>query len=265
MNFSENDKLDCLIQLAYWQCAAKDAARFDETDGAEIVVPKRLDRKVKRLIDKNAHERKTVSSKRILGRIAIAAMLIMSVMFTILMSVTGIREAIWRAIVEWHENYITIRYEKDTEAMDEYTPENTENNASDSTKEEDSVPSLENNESIIPPTSIEEVRKPTYVIEGAFEDTYQNKAYYLLDYYVENDLVCSFTQFVINDRNRYFDNETAIVKEIYINDYSASLVTYSDKSEISIVWSDKEYVYVLFSSVMDIEQLTAIAESVKPQ
>ena len=55
------------------------------------------------------------------------------------------------------------------------------------------------------------------------------------------------------------------MQEIYVNEYKASLVTYSSQSEKGIVWSDGEYVYILVSSVLDVELMKTIAESVKAQ
>ena len=240
-------------------------------DGTEVPVPKSLDRRIMRLISREAREQCCGKTKRILGRTAIAAMLIMSIMFTLLISVTGIREAIWKAIVEWHDNYITISFEKNIEDIgeevtEESTAENTQSDFStDSQPETDDKPSLENKPVVTPPTKIEEVRKPTYVMDGGEEDFFKTQSSVSIDYYIGNDMVYSFNQVIIDKDKKYFDSETASVEEIYINEYSASLVTYSNKDELEIVWSDGEYVYVLFSSVLSFEQMKTIAESVKAQ
>ena len=271
MKSTQFDKLDYMIQLAYLQCGTKDAELFDEVDGTEVPVPKSLDRRIMRLISREAREQCCGKTKRMLGRTAIAAMLIMSIMFTLLISVTGIREAIWKAIVEWHDNYITISFEKNIEDIgeevtEESTAEDTQSDTSnDSQPETDDEPSLENKPVVTPPTKIEEVRKPTYVMDGVIEDLFKSQTTISIDYYVGEVFVCSFSQDIIIEDKKYFDNETANVEEIYINEYKASLVTYSDKKEVEIVWSDGEYVYVLFSSMLDVQQMKAIAESVKAQ
>ena len=269
MKSTHFDKLDYMIQLAYLQCGTKDAELFDEVDGTEVPVPKSLDRRIMRLISREAREQCCGKTKRMLGRTAIAAMLIMSIMFTLLISVTGIREAIWKAIVEWHDNYITISFEKNIEDIgeevtEESTAENTQSDTSiDSQPENDDEPSLENKPVVTPPTKIEEVRKPTYTPDGVIEDMVKTQSSVNVDYYIGSDILLCFSQFVIKENQKYFDNESASVGEIYINEYKASLVTYSGQSEIGIVWSDGEYVYILVSSVLDVEEMKAIAESVK--
>ena len=271
MKSTQFDKLDYMIQLAYLQCGTKDAELFDEVDGTEVPVPKSLDRRIMRLISREAREQCCGKTKRMLGRTAIAAMLIMSIMFTLLISVTGIREAIWKAIVEWHDNYITISFEKNIEDIgeevtEESTAEDTQSDSStNSQPETDDEPSLENKPVVTPPTKIEEVRKPTYVIDETIEDLIQSKTSVFVDCYQGNEIIYSFSQVIIDEEKKYFDNETASVDEIYINGYNASLVTYSDKQEVEIVWSDGEYVYVLFSSMLDVQQMKTIAESVKAQ
>ena len=271
MKSTQFDKLDYMIQLAYLQCGTKDAELFDEVDGTEVPVPKSLDRRIMRLISREDREQCCGKTKRILGRTAIAAMLIMSIMFTLLISVTGIREAIWKAIVEWHDNYITISFEKNIEDIgeevtEESTAEDTQSDTSnDSQPETDDEPSLENKPVVTPPIQIEEVRKPTYVMEGVEEDFFKNNSSVFIDYISGNEVMYSFSQFIIKENQKYFDNETANVQEIYINEYKASLVTYSSQSEKGIVWSDGEYVYILVSSVLDVELMKTIAESVKAQ
>ena len=261
-----------MIQLAYLQCGAKDAALFDETDGSEVPVPESLTRKIMRLIARKSREKTVGRTKLIVGRVAIAAMLIMSIMFTMLISVSGIREAIWRAIVEWHENYIVISFENPEEENDAQntavdSADETENDTVEeaSSETETGLPSESKTPVTPPPTSIEEVRKPSYVMDGVVEDVIKTHACFMVDYYLENDLIYSFSQFVLDENKKYIDNETANIETIDINNHSASLVTYENNSEIYIVWNDGEYVYVLSSSLIAVEQMIIIAESVKAE
>lgn len=269
MKYSEKDKLDCLIQMAYLQCGAKDAALFDETDGSEVTVPKRLDRRIKRLINRKARAATVTKVKRVMWRVAIAAMLAMSIMFILLVSVSGIREAIWRAIVEWHENYITIRYEDpDKENSTQPAGDSTESETKGNTDKEESSEStpdgsLENEKPSTTPTYIEEVRKPTYLPGGVVEDMLKTNTGVIIDYAFENELLFSFSQYIIKENYKYFDNETATVQQVNVNQYLASIVTYENNPEITIVWNDGEYVYVLVSAAIDVDEMITIAESVK--
>lgn len=272
MKYSGTDKLDCLIQLAYLHCGTKDAELFDETDGSEVAVPKRLDRKINRIIEKRSRKRTVSKTKQVMGRVAIAAMLAMSIMFILLISVSGVREAIWKAIVEWHDNYITIRYEdpdKDNKGQnigDSDTAETEDSSDEVESTENSTNESMEDKKPITPPTRIEEIRKPSYVMDGVVEDAFSNNTCVNIDYILGNDILYSFGQFVINENQNYFDNESASVETIYINEYIANLVIHTDNSsDMSIIWNDGEYVYILFSSVIDADQMIAIAESVRAE
>ena len=55
------------------------------------------------------------------------------------------------------------------------------------------------------------------------------------------------------------------MQQININEYLAYIVAYENNPEITIVWNDGEYVYVLVSSLIDIEQMIIIAESVRAE
>ena len=253
--------------MAYLQCGAKDAAMFDETDGSDVEVSKRLDRKVRRLISRKAKDRTVTKAKKIVWRVAIAAMLIMSVMFTLLISISGVREALWNAIIEWHENYITIRYDDPEKEND--TQKEADSNAAVTVDDEEDNAETKTNTSIknpvTPPVSIEEVRKPTYLLDGVVEDAFKTNSSVNIDYFLEDAVIYSFSQFVLNVNEKYFDNETATVRQISIDGHLASVVTYENNPETSIVWNDGEYVYVLVSSVIDVEQMTVIAESVRAE
>ena len=286
MKYSDNDRLDCLIRLAYMKCDDRDVKLFDSTDGTEQPVPKKLDAKIKRLIKRGGRVDSYATAKKIFVRAAVAAMLVMSVLFIFLISVSGIREAIWKAVVEWYDDYITISYsaeapENDGVNLEDSAPgtdenkdesmsdvEQNEENKAESSSESDTTSSTEDNTQSTkptPPTKIEEIRKPTYVLDGVVEDVFVGKSGVIADYFMGNDMVYSFSQHVLKENEKYFDSEGATVGIIYVNDYEASLVTYINQDDVAIVWNDKEYVYVLTSSKIEIEEMIKIAESVRAE
>ncbi len=285
MKYSDNNKLDCLIRLAYMNCGENDIKLFDSTDGTEQPIPKRLDAKIRRLIKRGGRVDIYATTKKIFVRIAIAAMLVMSILFALFVSVSGIREAIWKAIVEWYDDYITIHYEVEAPEADSQTPEDSapvKEEDSANAKEDESVSENEDESSSesdtssssedttppaapTPPTKIEEIRKPSYVLDGVFEDVLTSKTGVLVDYISGNNVVYSFSQYVMDENKTYVDNETATVQQISINSYVASLVTYENNAETSIIWNDGEYVYIVFSSVIDVDEMIKIAESVRAE
>ena len=274
MKYLENNKFDYFIKLALLDCGKKDVKMFDEIDDSQIVLSERLNRKIKKLISQKAREQSFANTKRVFVRIAIVAMLIMSLMFAALISVTAIREAIWKAIVEWHENYIVVRYESSNDKEYDKTPQEdiadnvnnndvTNNDVNENTSFENvEIPSVEQ-PVVTPPTKIEEVRKPTYIMDGVVEDIFQNKSQTVVDYYLEDVWLYSFTQRVLKDNNSYVDNEGAKIEEVNINSYTAKLITYLEKAEILLIWHDNEYMYVLRTNTIDATQLIEIALSIK--
>ncbi len=276
MQYLENDKLDHLIGLALLDCGNKDAEMFRNIDTSDIPDNPRLDRKISRLIKRKEREAAVKKTKRIAWRVAIAAMLILSIMFATLMSITAIREAIWKAIVSWYENYITVQYEPSQAEETEYTnynsliPESTEadsnTNADIGINTENNINAVNNNESIVilPPTEILEVRKPTWLPEGTIEDLVsEDKWTVYRDYYLNDEYIASFQQLVLKKYERYYNNENALIENFYIGKSEAIFVSYKDYSEKYIVWSDGEYIYTLTSEILEKEQMMQIAESVK--
>lgn len=273
MQYSGNDKLDHLIGLAFWDCGAKDAEFFKNIDTSNIPDNPRLDRKIHRLIKKKAREATVKKTKRIALRIAVATMLILSIMFATLMSISAIREAIWKTIVSWYENYITIQYEP-PQAVE--PTDNTNVSVAPETSAEASNNEVNNNEAtnngenetsaviVLPPTEILEIRKPTWLPEGTVEDILGNDKWTnCIDYYINDEYIASFEQIVLKKYEQHYNNETALIEKFYIGNSEAIFVSYKDYLEKCIVWSDGEYIYTLTSENLEKEQMIQIAESVK--
>lgn len=218
------------------------------------------------------------ATKRISVRVAVAMMIIMSLLLVTLMSISATREAIWNAIIEWYDDYITIRFadpsgavgaDDTTEAPETTTSgvENTETAGDSADTEEtgDNVETTEPPEGIVsPPIEIEEVRKPTYLPSGVEEEfIHKSFAGVVYEYYLGDDLAYLFNQMLLKNNDKYIDNETAKVMPIYINDNSGTLVEYSEKEEIHIIWTDSEYVYKLISWGYDKDELIKVACSVE--
>ena len=268
MQYSENDKLDLLIGLAMWDCGEKDAEFFRSIDTSNIPDNPRLNRKIHRLIKKKTREATVKKTKRIAWRIAVVTMLILSIMFATLMSISAIREAIWKTIVSWYENYITIQYEppQATAPTDNTNASVAPESSAEANNNETNNNGENNSDAVIvlPPTEISEVRKPTWLPEGAVEDTVVNDKWTIyIDYYLNNEYVVSFQQLVLTKYEQFYNNETALAEDFHIGNSEAIFVSYKDYSEKCIVWSDGEYIYTLTSEILEKEQMIQIAESVK--
>ena len=252
MKYAENDKFDSLIRLAMLDCGKKDADEFDAIDTSGIELSDRLNKKIFRLIAKKKRESQVIAARRIFGRIAVAILLIVAIMLTAIACSERLREAIWNAIVEWYNDHIVVRYD---EASDVYSGD-----------DENDIDAYERSAAISPtaPDAILEVRKPTVLPEGVVEDIYvQSQWKVAIDYYLGGKIICSFQQVNLKLEDYYYNNDVSKIEEIQIGNYLASFAVHNDNGNKYIFWNDGEYSYVLCFSEMNIEQATAIAESVK--
>ena len=278
MRYEENNKFDYLVSIALLDCGDKDLEMFEAIDDSNIVLSNRLTRRVRHIIYKKSHESMFKATKRISVRVAVAMMIIMSLLLVTLMSISATREAIWNAIVEWYDDYITVRFEDPsgvvgaddtTEAPETTTSgvENTETTGDSTDTEEtgDNVETTEPPEGIVsPPAEIEEVRKPTYLPAGVEEElSYESYAGVVYEYYFGDDMAYLFDQMVLKGNDKYVDSETAKVSAIEINGFMGTLVEYTEKDELHIIWTDSEYVYQLISWNYDKDELVKVACSVE--
>ena len=168
------------------------------------------------------------------------------------MAVPKLRECVFDAVVEWYENYVTVRFEpveKDS-AQDTTVSEPVASGGTESAEV-----------AIKPPTKIEKVMKPTYLPEGAEEDVVVNtKAMVIIEYYINDDVVITYRQKLI-DGNTWLDNK-AIICSVEINGKSGVAFEDEDGSQ-GIVWTDGEYCYHINSMILDIDELIIIASSVQ--
>lgn len=275
MKFAENDRFDCVVRLALLNCGDRDVAMFNAIDDSQVVLSPRLNKRIHRLIAQHAREEMFAPSRRVAVRIIVAAMLILSLSCVAMLSISGVREAIRRVIVSWYEDYLTIEYFVDendttTTSSGEETEKNIYSafpNPKGNCTDECACSSDGTTAPTKPiPTQIEEVRKPTYQIPGVEleEDVVCNNASTVnIDYYHGDDYIYSFSQYVLKRSQKYFDSENAMLSEFDLNGYEAQMITYKNKPEVYIVWSDGEYMYVLLSPVLSGAELTDIAKSVK--
>lgn len=175
------------------------------------------------------------SIRKTLSKVAVIALVVISVIFTAMMSVSSIRTAIWEIITEWYEEYIAIGY----------VPE-------------------EGYGVVEPPKMIEEIRKPTLLPLGAEEEIGINlRSRFVCDYYIGDECYVSFQQSLLTSYTSNFDGEDAFLEEIMVGEHQAWLLTYENKDHIYIVWNDLEYAYQISSMILDADELLLIAESVK--
>lgn len=234
MSFEKNDKFDYLIAMAELDAKNDDVEIFESLDTSDVVLSNMIDGKIAKLIEKECgNSRKNMTKvRRVLSRVAVVALVIISVMFTAMMSVSAVRSAVWNAVVEWYDKYISVEYKPD-------------------------IPST-------PPAVIEDIRKPALLPTGAEEEVIvQNKSSYIAEYYVGDDLCLMFRQSLLDKGEINVDDETAKREDVKNGNFTGVLFTYEKNDNIKIIWNDGEYTYTLTGYGIDSEILIMIARSVK--
>ncbi|MBR4012737.1 MAG: DUF4367 domain-containing protein [Clostridia bacterium] len=259
MAYTGRDKLDLMIGLALSLERDKDLVMFDELDTSEVIKDKKY-YQVKKSIFRN-YRIKTVMRhiKTGVPKVAVFIVAILSAATIAVTSIKPLRNAVIDAIIEWRDEYLTIRYNVPESAYTE-EEETTESTTEDTSSAQEQTPA----ETIIPPKSIEEVRKPTCLPEGVVEDVLtENSGMVVIDYYCNNDYMFSFSQQLLTEIAAYVDNETVTISQININGYKAQAVENKTDNFKIIIWNDGEYIYQISSTAYEMKELIDIAKSVK--
>lgn len=263
MNTGINDKLDALIALTAKDCGNDDVEMFDKLDTSKVTFDKLFYMKLRHIISKHKHSATVLSLKKCLVRVAVALMALMSLGFLAIMAAPDLREALFEAVVEWYEDYISIRYEPVENNTHETnkTNDNTEAPLTGEALDESTVPCV-----IAPPTMIEKVMKPAYLPDGVEEETVGiNTSFAIFDYFLGDEIIYTFNQTLLYGNDKLFDEDNAVISKITVNDHPATLIEYNDRKDKFIAWTDGIYFYHIgtYESFIGIDELIKIAESVQ--
>ena len=253
MNLQKEDKLDMLIRLAISDCNKEELENFRNQDTSDVVFSRRYYRRRRQVINRFVYRRELAMLKRVTSKVAMVALIVMSAAFVTIMSISSLRTAVFNAIVEWYEEYISIRLEPTTDETESEPTRSIDPNIL-------AQPAMLSDEVL--PSTIRDFRKPTYAPKGGEERILaQNSNMNVIDYYVGDELQYSFRQRVIDDSDKSFDNIGIKLCAVEINGYEAVVLENTNKTELSIVWEDSEYFYYIVS-YLDLEKTVLIAKSV---
>jgi len=248
--FNNSDKFDHLIGLAAVKCTEEEARALNDLDTDNVSFDASYYRKRNKAINKYKQRAFVGITKAAAIRVAAVLMIMITLTCVLIGCVPELRRAIYDAIVEWYNEYFTVRYED---------PDGKEKEAGHS---EEST--TETEISADAPEYIVEIRKPTDLPEGVWEDAVvQNNTSMTFDYYIGDEYLFSFTQMILKPNDNYFDNEDVNVMLIKINGNDATAVEHVGKKDIDIFWNDNAYSYHIFSTECDLETLLEYAKSVK--
>jgi len=250
------DKLDYLIALASIDCGEDDVEMFNNLDTSKVVFDKSFYRIRDRRIRQYKRKPFVNAFKKVTSRVAVVVLAILSAGMITVAAIPSLRNAVWGAIVEWYEDYLTINYEIPNDEIEE-----TESvNGVETEAAQDSEP----NEEIVRPKKLEQIKKPTYYQEGVIEDiAVQSKTQICFDYYLDESLLYSYKQLIFSEDAMYVNNESAVVQNIDINGCTGYLVELVESSNKKIIWTDSLYIYQLTTESCNFDLLIKVAESVE--
>lgn len=231
------DNLDYLIALSLNPIADETAKEFENIDDSGVVISKKTDRRIRKLIRKSAkcsREKTAVVTpmpKRFLRRAAVAILVAVSLMFGGIMSISAVRKSLWKAITEWYNEFFSVNYEKGRARM-------------------------------TVPDKIEEIRKPRLLPQGVVESVFWDDfCKYSCDYYIDTTIVMTFSQNILIERKNLINGEGAEVSYISVNDNEAVLVRNKD-GNVVLNWTDGEYEYTIVGNGIGADIILLMAESV---
>lgn len=234
------DKFDHLISLAALKCTEEEAKKLNEPDTSDVEFGKSYYRKRSKIIRKYRGGYKASGFAVMAVKLAAAAVIIVALLAVLIGCVPGLRQAMYDVVIEWYEEYLSIRFEGP------------------------GIPEKETEEDGTPPTCIEEHHKPTDLPEDVWEEVVLNKNTQIsIDYYNGEEYLFSFSQSLLGSNSISVDNEGATITYADINGNSAIVIENKTTNVVSIIWNDKEYVYLLTTEILELEELMQYAKSVE--
>lgn len=232
MNTIKNDKLDAMIVLSAHVLAEKNEADWMTEDTANVEIPHSVDRKIRRMIRKERRKIEYGAWYQIAKRVAMVFLVVCTVAFASAISVSAVREALWSAIVQFYEEYISVGYVADTE----------------------------------PPACIEVKKEPSAIPDDwTREILLDSQSMYYIQYTFDDGEAVSFRQKTLDGSETWIDNENSTIEIITIQGYEGNLITLPDKGLAYLVWSDGCYSYTIEydNAKIDRDLVIAIAESLQ--
>lgn len=234
MNQYIYDPTDALLYAAAQNAGQPELDLYNNADDT-FVPSKKFMMRMKRLLRKAEREDEWadwhpffVQLKRILA----VVMIVLSISFVFAMSIGAVRDAIWKTIVEWYENSISIQYVN-----------------------EDNEPTL---------TEILEYKEPTQGLEGYERyEMLRNALVFNIEYESESVLI-TYQQSLLNDSEVKLSNNNSELHTTDVSGHPGMYVEYTTNGveQITLMWNDGVYRYIVGGNTT-LKELLKIAESVK--
>ncbi len=232
---SKIDEMDLLLYSAMPYVEHKEVAVYEKAADVPVTLSekdkKRILKRIKRAGEYWERHEVYRPGLEMFKRVAVIALVVMSLCFTGVMSVEAVRVTLWETIVEWYENSIFFAY-------------------------------VNGDESVVP-DRILEYREP--VLENEYEryELVKNEFSYALEYESDQFLV-SYSQSLLKDYCVLLSNHDTEMTDITVNGYSGTMTVFETEgiTNTTIIWHDNEYTYRI-SSDLSYDELLKVAESVQ--
>ena len=232
------DKLDAMLFIAVKKCGMKEVEKFNNPKSTDVTFSKRFYARKRKILRR--YKSKTVARvfKKVARSAAIALLIILSMAFITVMSVSALRTAVLDAVVDFFDDYVKVGF-GDAGA----TPVPT-----------DEVPSR--------PTSIVEVIHITDLPDGVVEEVVTSKSYiHKIEYYKNGINVFSLVQETFRENEVLFDNIDVDAQVVYVNNVEARMFCTQEGKQY-ICWTDNKYILTIICEIEEFD-IIKLAESVQ--
>ena len=230
---NSKDNLERMIVMALPDAENKKAEEFMAADVSDVVIPSRLEHRIRRRIDHFSGHRNEGKAKVVLRRTLVALFAAVLLLIALCASVGAIRSRIINAVFTEHDGYDQYDYEAN-KALGEETAEG--------------------------------FKRPAWVplgLEGEVESESRNHCFIVYDCDGDGDIILAEYKRTAKVSD-FVSNEGCTVSDVTINGFDGLMYTFSDGS-IHIVWAERDYLYTLTNSINSVtmEDLIKMAESLK--
>lgn len=216
MTCSSEERIDLLLELLVEGCGDDELELYNSIDTTNVTFSKRFERNKEKILSKGKLEPFAVQFKRVLSRVAIICLVVLSLSFATMMSVSAVRQAVWNTIVEIFNEYFEISHENSDDTTDEAI------------------------------TEIQIVHKPASLPEGVEEEILMNgKRMFLANYYKGDEHLATFKQRILDETSSvHVNSEMVTISSCIINEKHITIVDYNN-GFVSMFWPDRHYFYTI--------------------
>jgi hypothetical protein len=240
MKCEKPDQYDYLIALSALEASDDDVRAFTALDDSEVVLSDRTTEAIEKMIRKESVYRRSGFKRfgKILSRVAVIALVMISVTLSVLMGISArenaLRDSTWE---------IVITTDAEGKVHAGFAP-----------KEGKYVKEV--------PVVIEDERKPTIFLEGTAEVlAYAYDIAIRYDYCADGNVYASFRQYILDESVVTLEYKNTQLTKTAVGNHLGFVIRGS--TQTILFWNDGEYVYLLQSESLDLQELIRMAESVK--